>query len=177
MDRSSYYTYLISSLPMLHFGMKPPFSFEKFLQICQDVVSDSDVNQIRTASICGEYPQQSSQVTLKRWQDFDAALRNELVKIRAARRRVDPLKYLRRSEYVDFSLTHLAINAYRNPSLMEAEGMLDQQRWRFLDELAAGHYFDLDFLIVYALKILILERWERIRSADGAQMLEEVLKK
>ena len=177
MDRSSYYTYLISSLPMLHFGMKPPFSFEKFLQICQDVVSDSDVNQIRTASICGEYPQQSSQVTLKRWQDFDAALRNELVKIRAARRRVEPLQYLRRSEYVDFSLAHLAINAYRNPSLLEAEGMLDQQRWRFLDELAAGHYFDLDFLIVYALKILILERWERISRADKPRLLEEVLQK
>ena len=44
-----------------------------------------------------------------------------------------------------------------------------------MDELATGHYFDLDFLISYALKLLILERWERINSADKPRLLEEVL--
>jgi hypothetical protein len=54
--------------------------------------------------------------------------------------------------------------------------MLDEARWRMLEELCVGHYFDLDFLIIYALKLLILERWQRIRTADGGRLLEEVLR-
>ena len=175
--RSSYYTYLISSLPMLRFGIRPSFSFKKFLQLCQALISDSDINILKTASISGEYPQEMPQPALKRWRDFDTALRNELVKIRAARRGVEPLKYLRRTEHEDFSLFHLGVKAYRAPSVLEAEDMLDQQRWRFLDELAIGHYFDLDLLIVYALKLLILERWGRIRQADKSRLLQEALEK
>lgn len=67
------------------------------------------------------------------------------------------------------------MNAHRNPSILEAERMLDGERWCMLDELSLGHYFDIDFLIVYALKILILERWERIRTADSTGKLQEIL--
>ncbi len=171
-----YYTYLISSLPMLHFGIKPPFSFEQFLKICQRVLPAGDINILKRASITGEYSARSNQPTLKRWRAFDTALRNELVKIRAARRRLDPLKYLRGDAYAEASITRIALNAYRNPAILEAERMLDEQKWLALEELAAGHYFDIDFLIVYAHKLLILERWQKIYTADKARVLEEVLK-
>ncbi len=175
-----YYTYLISSLPMLHFGIKPPFSFEKCLQICHGIISDADIILLKTASRTGEDVYESAQaedmpLAEKRWRAFDTALRNELVKVRAARKRLDPLKYLRQGGYTDPSIAHIAIGAHRDPSILEAERMLDQERWRVLEELAMGHYFDIDALIVYAHKLLILERWENIRSADKSHALEEVL--
>ena len=40
-----------------------------------------------------------------------------------------------------------------------------------------GHYFDIDFLITYALKLLILERWENMRALDKERALEDLLKK
>lgn len=171
-----YYTYLISSLPMLHFAMKPPFSFEQFLNICQRAMPESDIDILKKASITGEYSDQSNQPTLRGWRTFDTALRNELAKIRAARKRFDPLKYLRGDAYADPSVTRIALNAYRNSSILEAERILDQQRWHLLEEKAVGHYFDIDFLIVYAHKLLILQRWEKIYTADKTQRLEEVLK-
>jgi hypothetical protein len=45
-----------------------------------------------------------------------------------------------------------------------------------LEELATGHYFDLVFLITYAYKLMILQRWENIRSADGMILLEQALR-
>lgn len=161
---------------MLNFGAKPPFSFEQFRKICQRVIPESDIAILKQVSITGEYSYQSSQPTLRGWRAFDTVLRNELAKIRAARKRVDPLKYLRADVYADPSVTRIALNAYRNPSTLEAERMLDQERWHVLEEEACGHYFDIDFLIVYAHKILILERWEKIDTADKTQRLEEVLK-
>ena len=48
-------------------------------------------------------------------------------------------------------------------------------RWKALEELSTGHYFDLDLLITYAYQLLILQRWENIRSADGKTLLAQSL--
>ncbi|MBL7170724.1 MAG: DUF2764 family protein [Candidatus Omnitrophica bacterium] len=166
---TAYYTYLISSLPMLHFGTKPPFPFDKFCQLCEGLIPDKNIDILKKAS----------------WLAFDRALRNELVKIRAAHKKLDPLKYLReknlgqstrgQSPFFSPNITNIALHAYRTPSILEAEKFLDQARWRFLDELAIGHYFDIDYLIVYANKLLILERWERINTLDRVKALEKAL--
>lgn len=160
---------------MLHFGMKPPFSFERLMEYCRGFVPDEELEMLRGCSISGDYDLDTEQPTLKKWMEFDAALRNELLRIRAARKHVDPLKYLRNDGYVEPYITHIAMNACRNPSILEAEQMLDYQRWRFLDELSIGYYFDLGFLIVYAHKLLILLRWGNIRAKDRIKALDEVL--
>lgn len=173
---SEYYIYLISSLSLLQFGMKPPLSFEQFLRSCTGKISDQDLSILKKVSISGEYPCEDVKLpTLQKWYIFDTALRNELVRIRAARLRRDPKEYLHHDGYTDPFIARIAINAHRNPSILEAERMLDEERWRLLDELGLGHYFDIDFLIVYALKILILERGERIRTADSSSQLEKAL--
>lgn len=174
---AAYYTYLISSLPMLHFGMRPPFSWEKFISICSEFIPEEDsrilnsIPQIQVGLYQGRHP------TLMKWQGFEIALRNELVKIRSSLKHIDPLKFMRQTNYSDFSLVHIAMNAHRNPSILEGEKTLDQQRWHFLESLTFGHYFDLDALIVYALKLLILGCWEKINTADKPKILEEILVK
>jgi hypothetical protein len=60
-------------------------------------------------------------------------------------------------------------------SLADAEKTLDEIRWKALEEFATGHYFDLAVLVTYAYKLLILQRWENIRSAHGSILLEHVL--
>jgi len=169
----SYYTYLISSLPMLHFQAKPPFSFERFIEICKDKIAEDDLNIIKLTK--DGYSYKGSQPTLKKWRAFDIALRNKLVKIRASRRHIDPLKYIRGDEYIEPYIAHIAMNAHRTSSILEAERLLDHEKWQALDELAIGHYFDLDCLIVYAFKLLILERWAKINSVDKSILLEEAL--
>ncbi len=170
---TNYYVYLVSSLPMPHFGARPPFSFLRFLEICQDKISQEDMDIIRLTT--DAYTYQGSQPTLKKWQAFECALRNELVKIRASRKHLEPLKYLRGDAYIEPHIAQIAMTAHRAPSILEAERILDQGRWYMLGELSVGHYFDLDTLIIYALKLLILERWEKINSADKSLLLQEVL--
>jgi len=175
-SRPSYYIYLISSLPTLHFGTSSPFSFERFLEVCKGLIPDSDIDEIKEAvKVSGRVLPRMTQA-MKKWHAFDATLRNELVKVRASRKKIDQARYLRPDGYeVDLSIAHIALTARRNPSIIEAEKTLDQERWRTLDEIAAGHYFDLDTLIVYAHKLLILEKWDKVQSADKAKVLEEAL--
>ena len=163
---SGYYIYLISSLPMLHFGAKPPFNMERFFSMCGELIPPEDLETLK-----GSLKDEGE----GRYHDFEIALRNELVKIRAQRKHLDPSKFLRRDGYADQWISHAAAGAYRNPSVIGREKMLDLERWRFLDELSVGHYFDIELLMAYAHKLSILEKWERVRAADANKLLEEAL--
>jgi hypothetical protein len=173
---ADFYPYLIASLPMLHFGMKPPFSFEGFLEICHPFIPKKDYHLVCTLPKPEQYPENSKRRRIiQKWIDFDVALRNELVRIRATKKHIEPATYLRSGGYSGSSLAPTITGATINTTVLDAEKTLDEIRWKALEELATGHYFDLDFLITYAYKLLILQRWENIHSADGTILLGQAL--
>jgi len=173
---ADFYPYLVSSLPMLHFDMKPPFSFDRFLEMCCPLIPEQDGQVLRTLPQPGQYSKKGKQPpVVQQWIEFDVALRNELVKIRAAKKHLDPTVYLRPGGSDSSSIAPAVVAANITPSLLDAEKALDESRWKALENIATGHYFDLDFLITYACKLLILERWETIRNAGGTILLEQAL--
>ena len=172
----SYYTYLISSLPMLQFANKPALSLNDFLNRCAQLIPENDTALIKEALSTDPYALNlSAPKVLLKWKEFDLALRNELVKARALRKKVDPARFLRYAVHFDINITHIAQASLRQASILEAERYLDLERWKALDAIARGHYFDLDFLLFYGLKLAILERWVRIDEADKAELAEKVL--
>jgi hypothetical protein len=173
---ADFYPYLIASLPMLHFGMKPPFSFERFLEVCRQFIPEKDFQLLSNLPQPEQYSANGKRhQIIQKWIEFDVALRNELVKIRASRKHVEPVTYLHPDGYSGSSLAPVVMATNINTSVLDAEKSLDETRWKALEELATGHYFDLDLLITYAYKLLILQRWENIRSADGTILLEQAL--
>jgi len=143
--------------------------------LCRGVISDEDIELIKLAAREKEFVYTGAQSTLRKWNAFEKSLRNELVKIRASRKHFPSHKYMRDPGYVEPFITRAAMSAHRSASLLTSEKLLDQRRWQVLDELSIGHYFDLDFLIIYAYKLLILEKWQKVRKADKEKILEEAL--
>ena len=178
----SYYIYLISSLPMLHFATRPVLSLKDFLNRCAELIGKTELDLIKQVISTDAYALDASGIgVLLKWKAFDLALRNELVKARAIRKKIPGERFLRQSAQSaqsaqsDINITHIAQAALRQVSILEAERYLDLERWKALDEIGCGHYFDLDFLLVYALKLVILERWVKISSSDKAEIMEKVL--
>lgn len=172
---SKYYIYLISSLPMLHLGTRTPFSYEKFLSMCETLIPGEEVSVLRRLDITAEEIPPGCHPALKKWHEFEMALKNELARIRASRKKTDPYKYLRQDGYPEPHLRQAALQAYRNPSPLDGEKAMDQERWRFLDELSQGHYFDSAILIIYALKLSILIKWDKIHAANGPELVESMI--
>jgi hypothetical protein len=167
-----FYTYLISSLPALNSGMKPPFSFERFLEKCRPFISEEDFLLLSNLpTTIDEYVKSLSHPTIGRWLAFDTTLRNELVKIRAHSKKIDAAKYMRGETPIDMAIYHTAMSSQRSTSILEGEKILDDARWQALDDLGFGHYFDMDYLILYAYKLKILERWEKIYTQDKEELL------
>jgi hypothetical protein len=161
---------------MLHFGMKPPFSTGRFLEMCHMFIPENDYRLLSTLPEPGEYRVQgSTHRAMRRWVEFDTALRNDLARIRAGRLHREPGPDFRPEGDREASLAPAVTAAAMLASPLDAERALDELRWKALDDLATGHPFSLDTLVAYACQLRILERWERIRSADRAGLLAQVL--
>lgn len=173
---AAFYPYLIASLPMLHFGMRPPFTFEQFLQVCRNLVPGKDYQVLCTLPGPEQYTAGSwPHPFIRQWVEFDTALRNEMATLRSGKQHSDRGGGLRPDTYTGPPLAGVISAADLSPSLLEGERVMDEARWRKLDELEAPHHFDLEVLISYAYKLCILIRWDRVRGADRARILDEVV--
>lgn len=151
---------------MLEFGMKRPFSYDNFLKNCEEQLSFSDMEIIKDKKYSP---------LLKGWKSFDTTLRNEIVKFRAHKKSIDPHQYIRGENLQDPFIAKFVHWVTNEQAPFEAEISLDRYRWEKIEELSRGHYFDIDFLVAYALKLKILERWEKINSLSGIKVLEELV--
>lgn len=170
-----YYYYLISSLPMLEFGAKTPFSYHDFVSCCQEQLDGRDMEIIKRATILPCEDIEDSSPTLREWKRFDRTLRNEIARSRANKKGRDPSQYIRGENYSDPFMAPLAQWAVSQDSPLEAELYLDRARWERIEQLKKGHYFDIDYLITYALQLQIMERWEKINSEGGMEVLQGLL--
>lgn len=168
------YYYLVSSLPMLEFGAKPPLSYKDFIRCCQGQLASSDMNVIERTTILPYEDIEDPYPALREWKRFDTGLRNELARFRAGKRSKDPAQYIRGEDSSEAFVSGFAHWAVSQDSPIESELYLDRIRWERIEELQMGHYFDIDCLIAYALKLQILERWQTINSGSGMQVILEM---
>ena len=52
---------------------------------------------------------------------------------------------------------------------------MDKIKWDYLDEYTFFHYFTIEKVISYVLKILITERWIKLDSETGKTLLNKLL--
>ncbi|MDP8264445.1 MAG: DUF2764 family protein [Candidatus Aceula lacicola] len=169
---SSPYYYLVSSLPMLDFDKEVNFSYQDFLNLCQEQLSEKDFSILKKSTLnyddsCTESP------VLDRWAKVNRRFRNEMIRIRAKNQGKDSSDYIRGDRYVDsasISVVHRAIKA-ENP--LEAEKILDRFRWQKLNEFIRRDIFHIEALVVYGLQLQILERYREINSSKGREKFEK----
>lgn len=169
------YYYTVASLPSLFFTDPPPLSSEDFLSKCEIELSPSEYYIINSASLLPEHLQKPISWVLKRWYEWEQNIRNELVKLRAKKMGKDASPYIR-SESSEHSAEVLAREVFNADSPLNAQDMLDHARWEYLEELEWGHYFDREKLIIYYLKLQILEGRSRFNKEEGQKRLGEILK-
>lgn len=151
-----------------------PMSVEAFRQECQRLLSAQDNALMERIWALEEIPCATGNHFLDSWNRFEHALRNELTWHRADRLDQDPLKYLRGPRVLDPLYAEEVNRIFKMEDLWEAEKALNKMKWRFLDDLATGHYFDIEFLLIYALRLKMLERFQEYASPVGRDFLREL---
>lgn len=170
---SKEYYYLISSLPQLKIGEKAPFSSEQFLGQCQGYLTEEELSHLSEIS---EIPSlKPCNMAEKSWVAWETYLRNILLEHRAIAKKVDSENWLK--ETIDVfpgdrkQIEELLSNA--NPAIREKG--LDSLRWKQLDNCGVRHPFDLSALIIYRIKLLIVEKWEKCNQKNGLKYLDQLV--
>jgi hypothetical protein len=160
----------------------------EFLELCRQLLSEDEFSAVAAATIdappAGDLP--SSSEALYRWLLHERGIRNALVKLRAPEKGADVQQYIRRDAAGNddtsvAGITELAREAHASETPLGAETSLNKQRWQFLDDFETGHYFDLDRVVLYYIKLQIIARralFERKRgeeryNAVTARIMEE----
>lgn len=161
---------------MLSFDCELPFSLEDFFAKCEGLIPETEIEFLRNTCYKEGYSLNPAATgTLGKWAKFEIALRNELARVRARHKKVDVLKFIRLPDDPEADISRAARVAYISSSILEAEKVLDQARWDALESLSFGHYFDFDFLLIYLLKLKILERWNKVQAADKEQLFNQAV--
>ncbi len=165
MGKAYYYT--SATLPMLSYDNPMAVSREDFLDICFRTMSESDYSAVTSCAITPEGEDDTGGFA-GLYREWEIALRNALVRVRAKEQGVDDREFQREGGN-GFGVDEIASSAVKIDSPLEAEHFLNRARWNRVDELTSGHIMDLEYLQGYYLQLQILERKESFREDEGFQ--------
>jgi len=158
---ASYY-YLVATLPLLRYEGVSPFDTFSFLEQCRSQVSDRDYQTIKSALL----GRPSSHPFLKKWQQFASMVKKELNDQRSKKLGLSASKYSNDGEKA-FRISDAVRQALSNENALDAELSLLELKWNYLEESAALHYFDVEALLAYAVKLQLLQRKSLFTKEEG----------
>lgn len=160
------YYYTVAALPHLSFDVPPPLSLEEFRALCKDTLTETDWEILRQTSLFGEEVERNDLLT--RWHRWEQAFRSELGRLRAAKLGMDS-DSIPRIVPESGKIPELARAALMESSPAAAEQLILKSFWEVLEELEVNHFFDLEKLLVYYLKLQILHLRAQRNREEGVK--------
>lgn len=169
----AHYYYLVASFPLLFYETERILSHQEFLDLCRQHITHRHYQLLSRASTSDLRPTTPSCRTLDLWREWETTLRNELAALRGKKKGVETEAYLVGSPGI-ITAQRFAREAFGQESPLQAEELLNRARWSYLDELEVGHYFDIEKILVYALRLQILQRKALFDEEKGREMFAEI---
>jgi len=150
------YYYLIAQLPQISFDTGSLFSIRSFLEEAEKWMAARDYRLLRRLRFTEADHQIKGPHVWQEFRKYETVFRRELAVWREWRKQGQEYKSL---------VIPTAFLKEENP--LEAEKKLLELRWQFLDDLEKDHHFDLSFLVIYFIKLQILERLSVFNKEEG----------
>ena len=156
--------YLISQLPTLFYDRETSMTIELFLEEAEKWLRARDYRTLSGIELFDTSSDKMGPRLWRKYRKFETVFRNDLSLWR---------KSLREGKKVKSLSFPVSIVKEGNP--LEVEKRLLEYRWNFLEEMEREHYFDLEFLIIYFLKLQILRRLSVFNKEKGKEIFEKVI--
>ena len=152
------YYYLVAQLPSLSFGREPEITIEYFFSEAEKWLSERDFRVLSRIDLHGMTDEMEGPSVLKAYSRFEAKLKSDVALWRRAQRRDQ-----------DYKPESIPVAMLKEGDPLEVETRLLQWRWDFIDELEREHHFDFGKVILYYLKLRILERLFTFNKETGLE--------
>jgi hypothetical protein len=146
-------------------------------------------NQLTT--LFYEYVLDNSNTFIQEWFEFERNLNNLQTALFCRKNGIPHEKeivgfdevseIIRHSNATDFGVSKKfpyldrLFQIYDNPDILEREKMVDQMKWKWIDDRNFFHYFDIDLILGYTAKVRIAERWQKMQPGLGKDTFQHIL--
>ena len=165
--------YLVSSLPYLRFGEKPPMSVEAFRAACVGWLDDDELVAI-DALLENREPEAGGAPAVQLWNG-EVQLRDAVVRVRAKNRGTDGSSVVKPHDGFSATIEKMVTNAFTRANPLEQEMELDRTRWALAEDLALTATFGLPAVLAFAVKVRIAERWAQMDEDRGKENVEQFI--
>ncbi len=157
------YPYLLAQLPSLRFSDTEFPSSLSFLEQAEKWLTENEFFVLQSADINDCFAKDHSMELLKEWSGYEHELRKDLASYRESHRLGHDHK------------TNMFPTSYvKDENPLQAEIKILQLRWNFLAERRHTHYDDLHALVIYSLKLQILERKASFNAEVGRTRFDKL---
>ncbi|MDD3275888.1 MAG: hypothetical protein PHP93_02440 [Kiritimatiellales bacterium] len=163
--------FLVSSLPYLRLGEKPPMDVAGFRAACAGHLSDDETSAVDAVL---ENREPASGAASNLWNS-EVQLRDAIVRVRAKNRGTDAARFIRPHDGFSVSIEKAVTDAFTRPNPLEQQMELDRARWMLADELALTDPFGFAGVLAFASKARLAERWAGLDEAAGQAKVEELI--
>jgi hypothetical protein len=138
-----------------------------------------------------DYVQNVSNPFLKDWFSFEKTLKNVLTAYNCKKHQLsmddnligdgDIVETLKKSHARDFGLSsevdyiEKLISIIENKNLFDREKNIDLLKWNYLDELTTFHYFSIEAVLSFMIKLIVLNRWMELDKETGKELFKKFL--
>ena len=123
--------YLVASLQPLTLDGPPPYTAERFIELCRSQLSAGDAEAV--AAVMGDAA--SGHTLARRWRDLDSQIRNAVAAERARLHGQDAARWRRPADGCSLYWANRAVAAFQEKDVARRERLLDQVRWDAAGEL------------------------------------------
>lgn len=157
------YYYLVAQMPVLHFDREPALSIQDFLEEMEKWLSPGKMRFLKAVSA---FPERDipGPPTWRRYQEKEQAFRADLARWRRARKQGNDYQ------------TAFPQSMVKEGNPLDIEKKCLYWRWNLIEAMEEGHDFDLDILVLYLLKLHILQKlavFDRDRGMERFRMLRD----
>lgn len=138
-----------------------------------------------------QYVQTFSNNFIRNWYDFEAGLTNILTAFNCRKHQVEIqgeligdnelTANLAKSNARDFGINNefpkleAILRAVEEDNILEKEKKIDLLKWELLDEWTFFHYFTIEKIFAYILKMEMIERWLHLDKKTGEELFGKLL--
>jgi hypothetical protein len=158
------YIYFAAEMPALLWGSEQFLSEEDFLEEAEKWMNAADYAAL-SETLADRYDATISKGIYTEYLGFEKKLREELAAYRTASK-----------EGYEYKFTHFPAQLVKDGNPLEIELKLIKYRWDWLEEREFGHYSDLDFFLLYYLKLQLLQRVATFKQEVGQEAFEALIK-
>ena len=165
------YYYFAASLPMLRMDKDIPISYSEFMEKAKGYLSRRDYNDLKLA-VFSSGEEKASLPIVREWQEFQNSLSKAICRIRAERLGFSGYE----DRNIDRNIESLARDIVENKNPLEGQKAILGLYFDFLSSRESGSPFSSASLMIYALKLQIMEKANAFDEEKGRAEFDKLYK-